>query len=78
MAHFTIKDNDTSKLIVESHYYAWLKENKPSDIHKINTKVNYLVEQGFVIGIDYIGEEQLMTLKSIEDTYFSFEIKPTL
>jgi GTP-binding protein EngB required for normal cell division len=77
MGLFKIIDSDKSQLIVETDYYKWLLKNKPSDIHSINTKIDYLTEQGFRKGIDKITAIASSTLKAIEEAYFIFEIKPT-
>jgi hypothetical protein len=75
---FTIKDKDTSILMVETHYYKWLEEKQPMDIHTIKTKTDYLSEQGFVVGVDKISEEELKTLKYVEQHYFSLNLKSKL
>lgn len=72
---FTIKDTDTSKLMVETHYYKWLQEKQPTDIHAIKTKIDYLSEQGFVVGVDRISEEEIKTLMYIEQKYFDINLK---
>lgn len=74
MALFKIVDQDRDQLIVETHYYAWLKSKQPKDIHRIYTKVSYLEEQGFKRGIDKISEIDSNSLNAIEDVYFRNEI----
>lgn len=70
---------DTSEVVMtKSHYYAYLKESKPTDIHAIKTKTAYLQSLGFVLGEDKLKEGDLDILKAIEQTYFQIEIKPTL
>lgn len=70
---------DTSGVVMtNSHYYAYLKESKPTDIHAIKTKTAYLESLGFVVGEDKLKEGDLDILKAIEQTYFQIEIKPTL
>lgn len=78
MGVFKIQDQDTKKQIVETHYYEWLLSKKRTDIHKSLTKVDYLKEQGFQIGIDYITDAEINTLKYIEHHYFRKVIKPIL
>lgn len=64
--------------IGELHYYQWLKANKVQDVHGIQTKLEYLREQGFVQGTHRLGEHQLRVLRAAEEVYFLREIKPTL
>lgn len=69
MALFTIKDTGITK-IKDSHYYKWLAEKKVTNIHNIQTKVDYLTSQGFEVGKDRIDKDDLTILKCIEDVYF--------
>jgi hypothetical protein len=72
---FHIFDKDTNQLLVETHYYKWLLEKQPEDIHFIDTKLSYLVEQGFKIGQDKVTETSHSILKSAEEHYFYNEIR---
>lgn len=74
---FQIKDSSDQN-IKTTHYYKWLEAKKPSDIHNINTKIEYLEEQGFKTGVDKLTEEDLYILKGIEQMYFHWVIVPTL
>jgi hypothetical protein len=78
MNSFKIKDTDSSQLIVETDYYKWLQNKRPTDIHNINTKIEYLTEQGFVKGRDKLSESDLRSLQYSERFYFDLEIKPKL
>jgi hypothetical protein len=78
MALFQIKDDNPNQPIVENHYYKWLQGKKPTDIHSINTKIDYLEEQGFVKGVDKLSEESLRSLQYTERVYFDLKIKPNL
>ena len=77
MATFPIQDK-TEQLIVETHYYAWLKAKQPTVIHNMNTKLEYLSTLGFVKGMDKLTSEDLYILKAIEEVYFRDNIKPLL
>ena len=66
---FKIKDKGGDQLIVETDYYNWLQQNKVTNVHFINTKIQYLSEQGFVKGKDFLSEEDLYILKHIEQHY---------
>lgn len=72
MTLFKIKDNDRTIPMTETHYYNWLKENNISDVHYTKTKVEYLTSQGFVVGTDRLSEEDLTTIKYIEQHYTKF------
>lgn len=74
---FQIKDN-SEQSITTTHYYKWLETKKPSDIHYINTKIEYLEEQNFKTGVDKLTADDLSILQSIERMYFYWVIKPTL
>lgn len=65
-----IPDQDKNQLIVKTHYYNWLKENKVDNLHYVKTKRQYLDE----LGIDKISSEELSTLKVIEQTYCREEL----
>ncbi len=75
---FKIKDQDDSQLMVNSHYYKWLLEQQPRDIHSIHTKMAYLESEGFVLLDNSISSEDSQRLRYIEQFYFDQEIKPTL
>tara|TARA_R110000868_G_scaffold72709_1_gene211522 strand:+ start:38 stop:271 length:234 start_codon:yes stop_codon:yes gene_type:complete len=75
---FKIKDIKDKEQFVNTHYFHWLQDKKPKDIHSIDTKIEYLSEQGFTKGTDKISEQDLYRLQSIEEYYFYAEIKPTL
>ena len=70
MALFTIKDQNDNQPIVETHYYNWLKDNGFTNIHNIQTKTQYLTEQGFNVGVDRISSEEVSRLKLIENYYY--------
>ena len=74
MPLFNIKDKNDD-LIIRSHYYNWLGEQKVTNIHNIQTKTDYLKSQGFVIGVDRITEESLNILKSIEEVYYTTNLR---
>lgn len=78
MNTFKIKDTDPNQLITETDYYKWLQNKKPTDIHSINTKIDYLTEQGFAKGKDKLSESDLRLLQYSERFYFDLEIKPKL
>jgi hypothetical protein len=74
MGTFKTQDQDDKILFTDTHYYKWLENKQPIDIHNINTKVEYLTEQGFEKGRDTVTEEELIRLKYIEQYYFRFQI----
>ena len=76
MAKFTIKDQDTSIPMLDTHYYQWLKETNQTTINKTITKVEYLKSQGFIVGTDFISDKEIFTLKSIENIYYTIELSP--
>lgn len=75
---FAIQDKGGNALIKDSHYYTWLLSKKPKDIHAVDTKVEYLIEQGFKLYQDKLTAKDLSILKAIEEMYFYWEIKPIL
>lgn len=75
MSLFKIKDQDDSVAVETTHYYKWLKGKKVDNIHAIKTKTEYLIEQGFNVGVDRVTEEDLKRLKAIETLYFNAELK---
>lgn len=75
---FKIQDQDSSQLMMETHYYKWLLSRKPSDIHSIKTKMEYLGEQGFCVGKNHLSTDDLKRLQYIEQHYFNNEIKQYL
>lgn len=75
---FTIQDKYTKQPMVNTHYYKWLLQKQPKNIHAINTKIEYLTEQGFKLFEDAITNEELFTLQAVEQHYFHNEIKPIL
>ncbi|WP_294203092.1 hypothetical protein [uncultured Chryseobacterium sp.] len=72
--HFIIPDQDDSLPIKKTHYYEWLKTKQPQNIHSINTKLEYLEEQGFKFLLQYLTAAELQRLKGIENFYFKYEI----
>lgn len=77
--YFDIQDKDSGDTPVkELHYYKWLKENKPTDIHYGTTKLEYLNVQGFSIHNHKLREEDIHTLRYCEHTYFREVLKPKL
>lgn len=74
---FEIIDKDRSQQIVETHYYKWLLEKKKTDIHYTLTKLEYLEEQGFKVGVNKLNETNFDTLKYIEQHYFRMVVIPT-
>ena len=76
---FIIPDTNNSNIPIEdTNYYAWLLEKRPNDIHRVNTKVEYLESIGFVVSISKLSENDLLILKWIEQYYFDRNIKPNL
>jgi hypothetical protein len=75
---FRTQDQDDKQPIVETHYYKWLLEKQPKDIHSIHTKMEYLESQGFIILNNSISSVDAQRLKIIEEHYFDREIKPNL
>lgn len=71
---FSIKDQDDSQLIGQTHYYKWLKSENKGDIHSLNTKKYYLKSQGFDITKNYLTSTDLKRLRYIEEHYFRHEI----
>lgn len=51
-------------------YYKWLEETKPTNIHTIETKKQYLETFGFNVGVDVLKERTIKNLKYIEQYYF--------
>lgn len=76
--YFNIPDQDNKKQIADTHYYNWLKGQNLSDVHLINTKLDYLKSLGFSKGEDWLSDTDLFTLKAIEGYYFFKEIEPNL
>lgn len=74
---FEILDKDRNQKIVETHYYQWLLDKKKTDIHATLTKIEYLEEQGFKIGVNKLNETSFDTLKYIEHHYFRKVVIPT-
>lgn len=75
---FKIPDQDDSQLITETHYYGWLTDTQPDNIHKLHTKLAYLKYLGFAVGEDFLDEVTLFRLKAIEQTYFLLNISPKI
>lgn len=76
---FKIVDSERTNLpIIQTDYYQWLLKQGKTDIHSTSTKLEYLAEQGFKFGVDSLSTDDYLTLSSIEQGYFQFEIKPTL
>lgn len=66
---FEIADSKAT-VIKDSHYHKWLEKNVPNkNVHLIQTKVDYLKEQGFEVGTSFLSEDDLTTLKVIEQSY---------
>jgi ribulose bisphosphate carboxylase small subunit len=78
MGAFKIQDQKRDIQLKDTHYHAWLKDNEVTNIHNSLTKVNYLKDQGFQIGIDFISETEIETLNYIEQHYFRTVLKPML
>lgn len=75
---FEIQDTDKNALIVNTHYYKWLLSNEITNVHNVHTKIEYLQEQGFILGESKLSFNDLDTLKHIEQHYFYTEIRPNL
>lgn len=60
-----IPDQNTNQLIVDTHYYKWLKKNNILNVNFATTKREYLDS----LGIDKISEKDYSTLKNIEQFY---------
>ena len=69
MGTFKLKGNATDILIVDTDYYKWLLRKQLKDINSITTKVEYLRELGFVVGVDRLTSEDVSTLGYIEKHY---------
>lgn len=78
MGIFKIKDQNRNQQITETDYFKWLKSTEQKNIHFSKTKVEYLEQQGFQIGVDFISEYEIQTLNLIEMFYFQTIIKPML
>ncbi len=78
MGNFKIVDQNRNQQINETHYFNWLQKTEQLNIHNSATKIEYLKEQGFQVGINFITEYEVETLKLIEGFYFQTIIKPTL
>jgi hypothetical protein len=76
--NFIIKDRNNTNLPMEqTHYYNWLKNANLKDIHYVNTKKEYLTQEGFKIGVDSLNESDLSILKYIEQYFFNQNLKTT-
>lgn len=78
MKTFKIKDNNRDIPMIQTDYYKWLLEKNPKDIHSINTKIEYLESFRFIKNYHKLSEDDLNSLKYIEDAYFRFEMKQYL
>jgi hypothetical protein len=75
MKTFKIKDQDRNTPFENTHYWKWLEKRGAQDIHSVSTKIEYLTEQGFVVGTDKLSDWDLFTLKAIEQGYFNKILK---
>lgn len=76
--NFIIKDrNNTNIPMEQTHYYNWLKNANLTDVHYVDTKKEYLTQEGFKIGVDSLNESDLSILKYIEQYFFNQNLKTT-
>jgi len=70
--------NDTDILITDTHYYKWLLSKGKRDIVAHITKVEYLDEHDFIVGVTFLSGDDLKTLQYIERHYFRSVCVPNL
>lgn len=75
MAVFKLPNDTNFKEVTQTSYYQWLSNKKPSDIHAVKTKTEYIESLGFVLGQDRLEEGVVRHLKFIEDVFFKREIR---
>jgi hypothetical protein len=74
---FKIPDSGKENEPCKDHvYYKWLLDNKITNIHTHSTRVDYLSSLGFILGVDWLSEEDLAILRETEEVYFIVEIRP--